>query len=193
MSQDIQHPNGGIITNYGSDSASPKSYGYQYSFSQMKGPELVSLHPNMPEFVTEWRDGRRFNAIGHVNTDFLSTMHGNYTDPEHVRHFERKLLSGEGFNDPIRISYHPESGTAQVSDGNHRLKASANLGVSHVPAMLLRNTSAIVPIPKEGRKVGIIRHESEEEWPFKDNDGSNFMPHLLHPKWVMHKGLVLPD
>jgi hypothetical protein len=90
--------------------------------------------------------------------------------------------------------HHFGSGGAIVHEGNHRLQAAQNLGLSHVPTVMDRQSSEI-PSKVFGvhRPVGRIAHESEEEWPFKENDGRNYITPQYHPRWVLHKDLVLPE
>jgi len=193
----IQNPNGSIITDLGGphNTRAPEySYGRQYHFGFVNGPGLTKqMHPNLAPENSEFR-GDNQNLIGYINTNFLSQMHGNPTEPERVRHYERKLLNGEGFQSPIRVMHHFGSGGAIVHEGNHRLQAAQNLGLSHVPTVMDRQSSEI-PSKVFGvhRPVGRIAHESEEEWPFKENDGRNYITPQYHPRWVLHKDLVLPE
>ncbi len=173
-------------------SAPDDSHGTRYSFPHLRTEEHHLLHPNLTPFHISGHHGT-FNTTGFVMTDFLKTMHGNGRKPEGVRHYERKLLNGEGFDQPIELHYHPASGTATIAEGNHRLEAAANLGLSFVPTTLVRRSSPLVSTPSEGRKVNYIRHGSEEDWPVREKSGAIYIPATMHPKWVLDKGYVLPD
>lgn len=190
----IKHPNGPIIFDSGTDRGSPPdSYGGRYSLSHVYGPDILLLHPNLKHTTSEWRGGGRPSTTGFVNTSLLAKMHGNPTDPEGVRHYERKLLNGEGYESPIHVAYNVASQTATVSDGNHRLKAAHNLGLSHVPATLVRVSEPQISNVKDGRYAGTIPFESEEEWPFTESNGKPYITPTMHPRWVMNRSLVLPE
>lgn len=153
-----------------------------------------TLHPNMEAVHGSNMggiDAGSGTAVGYVSTAFLKNMQGNPVHGPQVRKYERKLLSGEGFHSPILLEYHHPTGSAYVGEGNHRMNAAYNLGVSHVPAYFYRTKSPISSY--EGRKVMRGIRKSEEGWPFKGGMGEEWVPTQIHPKWVLHKDLYLPE
>lgn len=153
-----------------------------------------SLHPNMDDVRGSGMggvDAKSGTAVGYVSTSFLKRMQGNPVHEPQVRKYERKLLSGEGFHYPIMLEYHHDTGSAYVGEGNHRMNAAYNLGVSHVPAYFYRSSSS--PKNVEGRSVLRGVRKSEEGWPFTGSLGEERVPTQIHPKWILHKDLYLPE
>jgi hypothetical protein len=96
-------------------------------------------------------------------------------------HYRQALRSGEGYTDPIMVEFDPKSRLAMVGEGNHRLRAAVQEGVSHVPVRATRS-----------------RIESRDNWdqggrpspldpgpsPWKGGMGEEYWPSDIHPKYL---------
>lgn len=76
-------------------------------------------------------------GVYHIPTDSISV-----TDPGRVRKksgsaLERNIAE-KGVSNPVKLVTYPSGGYA-VSDGNHRVNASGNLGLPTVPAMVIHS------------------------------------------------------
>jgi len=148
-----------------------------------RNEEFFSAHPNL----NHYRDGgmggvgEDHSVVGMVPTHLLTGMPGNSTYHERVDHYRQALRSGEGYTDPIMVEFDPKSRLAMVGEGNHRLRAAVQEGVSHVPVRATRS-----------------RIESRDNWdqggrpspldpgpsPWKGGMGEEYWPSDIHPKYL---------
>lgn len=100
----------------------------------------TSLHPNMNDYPIEiGNTGRIESGVGYVRTALLAGMHGNETDRAGIERHKARLASGEGFADPVMVEFDPRRRVAVLGEGNHRVEAAREMGISHVPARVVRS------------------------------------------------------
>lgn len=81
--------------------------------------------------------GQYRSVVGYVSVQALQQMRGN--DVRSKKNLQKKIdnfTSGRGLKEPITVFYDPDRGVAYVADGNHRVEAADQAGVSHVPVIV---------------------------------------------------------
>jgi hypothetical protein len=61
------------------------------------------------------------------------------TKPEYWDRLKNHIQQ-HGFEDPLTLEYNPDSGNAYLGEGNHRLGIAEELGMTHVPVHVYRNS-----------------------------------------------------
>ena len=141
------------------------------------------FHPNL----NHYRDGgmggvgEDHSVVGYVPTHVLSRMPGNHTDRAGVDRYVDKLRNGEGFENPLMVEFDPRSKMAVVGEGNHRLRAAAQEGISHVPVRVVRSRVSDKPDRSEGRYPGRVDPGPS---PWRSGNGDDYWPSDIHPKYL---------
>jgi hypothetical protein len=141
------------------------------------------FHPNL----NQYRDGgmggvgEDHSVVGYVPTHALSGMPGNGTYRDRVDHYADRLRNGQGFDDPIMVDFDPTSKMAMVGEGNHRLQAAVEQGLSHVPVRVSRSRVPATPDESRGRYP---RHLDPGPSPWKNGGGEDYWPSDIHPKYL---------
>ena len=94
------------------------------------------FHPNLQDYTSEEGGGLGSykSTVGFVSARLLSSIRGNNpSDEDSVARKVESLRNNDGFAQPVSVVYNPRTGEAYVADGNHRVQASLEAGVSHVP------------------------------------------------------------
>jgi 2'-5' RNA ligase len=83
--------------------------------------------------------------VGHPHNEFTEMVPTEAMLP--YREFDRPLkddlrdhIAQHGIVGSIKLEYNPKTEMAHIGEGNHRLKAAQELGISHVPVEVLRTT-----------------------------------------------------
>lgn len=144
------------------------------------------FHPNLQDYTSEEGGGLGSykSTVGFVSARLLSSIKGN--DPSDEGSVARKvedLQDGDGFDQPVSVVYNPRTGEAYVADGNHRVQASLEAGVSHVPTRVF-----IVDEPPAQKTATPRKIERSGGLPFPDRALE------VHPYFVFdRKDLVNQD
>jgi hypothetical protein len=113
---------------------------------------------------SQWK---RYSTAEEVPVSVLQAMQGNdlrndITDlTEDIRQ--------RGIQEPGIIEYHTKSRTARLGEGNHRLHAAINAGLTHMPVRAIRYNM-------EGRGVPVRGYEP---------DRTGYVPGELKPSEIM--------
>lgn len=143
----------------------------------------TTLHPNM----NHYRDGgmggvgENHSVVGYVRTDALRKMHGNETDSPGVERHRESLRNGEGFTDPAMVVFDPRTHNAYLGEGNHRVQAAHEEGISHVPVRVVRGS-----VSNSG-----AQHMEHAKTPYKGNLGEDYWPSDIHPSHIFGPDEVL--
>jgi hypothetical protein len=145
----------------------------------------TTLHPNMNRYRDSGMGGvgEDRSVIGYVSTDALRKMHGNETDRPGVERHRESLRNGEGFTDPAMVIFDPKTHHAYLGEGNHRVQAAHEEGVSHVPVRVVRGR---VDHPS-------ARHMEHAETPYRGNLGEDYWPSDIHPSHIFASDEVLSE
>jgi energy-coupling factor transporter ATP-binding protein EcfA2 len=144
------------------------------------------FHPNLQDYTSEYGGGLGTykSTVGYVSARLLSSIRGN--DPKDEGSVARKvenIQNGNGFDQPVSVVYNPRTGEAYVADGNHRVQASLEAGVSHVPTRVF-----IVDEPPARKTATPRKIERSGGLPFPDGALE------VHPYFVFdRKDLVNQD
>jgi hypothetical protein len=181
----------------------PDGYGLR---EELLGPniKLKNQHPN----ITDYKDGgmgglpKTKSVVGFVDTNYLAKMPGNVVDKEGVDFYKAKIRSGEGFDNPIMVIYDNKTGLAYVGEGNHRLQAALEEGLSAVPVRVVRgrvdaeqvldNKGIGLMGPTEGRNP--IQIKNEKTLPFTTQGPTGpveYMPTDVHPSFIFDKEFIV--
>ena len=144
------------------------------------------FHPDIADYVSKEGGGlgEGKSTVGYVSARLLSAMKGNEpSDRDSVESKVENLLDGDGFDEPINVIYNPKTGEAFVGDGNHRVQASIEAGVSHVPTRVFiydgRPIREGVQLKKLDREGGLPLPETAQE---------------VHPYFVFNsKDMINPE
>lgn len=118
----------------------------------------------------EGPSGSSRDLVGFVPTHLLAGMPGNRLDRSRVSE-QRESLSKHGFREHILVNYDKSTGNITVGDGNHRLQAAVELGITHVPVKVHRlsiDSGAVT------RHVGKLPRQEQGE----------YVPPDMHPSWI---------
>ena len=85
----------------------------------------------------------------------------------------KQSIAAQGFFDPIHISYNQNDRYAYVGEGNHRIAAARELGLTHIPAIVHRNDKYD---PDRNKGMGFAKLV-----PGVDPDQSGYVPADLKP------------
>ena len=122
------------------------------------------------------------NLVGLVPTHLLLGMPYNHVDRKGVEFHKQALRDGKGFTDPIMVEYNHHTGMAVVGEGNHRLQAAYELGISHVPARVARSPYLrSEPDNERGyrpKHIGVVPSR------YKGGLGEPYYPPQMHPAWL---------
>jgi 8-oxo-dGTP pyrophosphatase MutT (NUDIX family)/GNAT superfamily N-acetyltransferase len=145
----------------------------------------TTLHPNMNHYRDSGMGGQGEDrsVIGYVSTDALRKMHGNETERSGVEHYRESLRNGEGFKDPAMVIFDPKTHHAYLGEGNHRVQAAHEEGVSHVPVRVVRGS---VNNPA-------AQHMEHAETPYRGNLGEDYWPSDIHPSHIFASDEVLSE
>jgi hypothetical protein len=103
----------------------------------MSGIEDVPLHPlNYPQFGP-YRAAHTTPHTELVPTRELRQYATQPVDPEHAK--EVAVHTHQHGIDPLILQYHPQSQSAYLGEGNHRLFFAEKMGVEHLPVRVTRN------------------------------------------------------
>jgi hypothetical protein len=155
----------------------------------MSARDPRSLHPNL----NEYRDGgmggdENHSVVGYVPTHVLAGMHGNATDHEGIERHKQALLSGEGFTDPVMVQFDHRNKRIKVGEGNHRVDAAMELGVSHVPTRVVRSTIDDGDMEYARRQGGTPVDIDPGPSPFA-NQHEDYWPSDIHPSHLFRNVL----
>ena len=125
--------------------------------------------------------GMSRSVIGYVATAVLAGMPGNSLYPDRVEFWMEELLAGRGFTSAVLVEFHPDRARAVVGEGNHRVAAAFTLGVTHVPARVIRSYFRDDMFTgKGGQPVAVPVGPSP--WA---NEHANYWPTDIHPRFVL--------
>ena len=147
--------------------------------------------------VTHYRDGGmggvgpERSVVGMVPTEYLKTLreydragaHADSMSRQKIDGIRGDIRSGVGITEPVQIEYNNDKHWAYLGEGNHRLQAAIEEGVSHVPARVVRSYNG--PRARMERGVGghIEKHDPIPGVSPQDaKDG--YIPSDLHPKYI---------
>lgn len=159
-----------------------------------------SWHPHMNDYPSGIGNvGGTESTVGYVPTATLAGMHGNATDRRGVDRWKERLQSGEGFTDPVMVEFDPATKRAVVGEGNHRVEAAKELGISHVPARVVRSRISdrevdFIENPPGDRgrgRGGHVGRVDPPESPWRGGLGEPYWPPTMHPRYVFKD--TLPD
>jgi hypothetical protein len=149
-----------------------------------------SLHPNMHDYPAQIGNvSGEESTVGYVRTDLLAGMHGNGTDREGIERHKARLLSGEGFTDPAMVEFDPGKKIARVGEGNHRVEAARELGVSHVPVRVVRSRFDAEYTAQQGGRARPV--EATSPWRGGTREyPEEYWPPTMHPKYLFPKDVL---
>ena len=96
-----------------------------------------------------------------VPIEFFDDMQGNpgfmageITDQTRVDKLAESIAK-DGFNEPLILEFHPETGLVWLGEGNHRLAAARQLGLDSVPVRGMRNETTLrdVRLSGDGKRL----------------------------------------
>ena len=143
-------------------------------------------HPNLHHY----RDGgmggvgEDHSVVGFVPTHLLTRMPGNDTDERRMGYQREALKSGQGFEDPIMVQFDGRSKKAYVGEGNHRVRAAQEAGVSHVPVRVVRSRIDEFTEKSVRRQGGRVASVDPGPSPWKGGMGEEYWPSDIHPKYL---------
>lgn len=116
--------------------------------------------------------------VGHVPTEVLTQLQeldrfgeDQRESPQYTDEL-KSSIEREGIREPVWVDFDPDTGQAHVSEGNHRVGIASQLGISHVPTIVMRSTrSPHRPNPHRFQYVG----------PERDHLGIPRPPQYMHP------------
>ena len=115
--------------------------------------------------------GSSNSVVGYVTPAALSKMRGNVElDKDNVEKKIRSMSMGVLPTNPVVVAYNPETKSAFVLDGNHRVAAALESNVPFLPVMVV-TTDAVGPESKKLDKgwaispFGIDETGTSERWP----------------------------
>lgn len=154
-----------------------------FAQGSMEHVDPTTLHPNMNDYRAEVGRGEGSeSSVGYVPTHILASMHGNETGREGIDRHKRRLLSGEGFEDPVMVEFDPKRKVATLGEGNHRVEAARELGISHVPARVVR--SRIDADGSHAKHSGGVTQPIDATSPWKGGMGEEYWPPQIHPRHI---------
>lgn len=154
-----------------------------------------ALHPNLNEYRDSGMGGEspnNPNVVGYVRTDALAAIHGNETDREGIERHKAALSEGRGFTDPVMVEFDPRNKRAVLGEGNHRVEAARELGITHVPTRVVRSRISDDDMEYMSRKGGTPQNVSVGKSPWgKTIPGGqqweDYWPSDMHPKHIFPK------
>ena len=152
-----------------------------------------SLHPHLNEYRDSGMGGESDNnpnVVGYMRTDALDAMRGNETDREGIDRHKKALLSGHGFTDPVMVEFDPKNKRAVLGEGNHRVQAARELGISHVPTRVVRSRISDGDVEYMSRHGGYPRPMETGPSPWKGGMGEDYWPSDIHPKHLFGKDVL---
>lgn len=157
-----------------------------FAQGSMEHHDPQSLHPELNDYPIEvGNTGKIASGVGYVRTGLLAQMHGNETDREGIDRHKQALLSGKGFTDPVMVEYDPKRKITMVGEGNHRVEAARELGISHVPTRVVRSRFRDDEMDYASRHGSPYTVEASSPW--KDGRGDEYWPPSVHPRHVFPK------
>jgi hypothetical protein len=132
--------------------------------------------------------GDDHSVVGYVPTHVLAGMHGNATDREGIERHKARLLSGEGFEDPVMVEFDHRNKRILVGEGNHRVDAAMELGISHVPTRVVRSRISDDDMEYMHRKGGNPVDIDPGPSPFA-NQHEDYWPSDIHPSHLFRNVL----
>jgi len=156
----------------------------------MSARDPRSLHPNL----NDYRDGgmggvgENHSVVGYVPTHTLVGMHGNATDHEGIERHKQALLSGKGFTDPVMVEFDHRNKRIVLGEGNHRVEAARELGISHVPTRVARSRISDDDMEYMHRKGGSPVDIDPGPSPFA-NKHEDYWPSDIHPSHLFRNVL----
>lgn len=166
-----------------------------FATGALSGQDPRSLHPNL----THYRDGGMggvgpdHSVVGYVPTHTLAGMHGNETDREGIERHKQSLLSGSGFEHPVMVEFDHRSKRMVLGEGNHRVEAAKELGISHVPTRVVRSRISDDDMEYMSRKGGSPIDIDPGNSPFgKERPGGqwdDYWPSDIHPSHLFRNVL----
>lgn len=149
-----------------------------------------ALHPNLNEYRDSGMGGvgDARSVVGYVPTHVLAEMHGNETDQEGIERHKEALLSGRGFSDPVMVEFDPKNKRMVLGEGNHRVEAARQLGVSHVPTRIVRSRISDDDMEYMTREGGnpIDIDPGRSPWA---NEHRDYWPSDIHPRYLFRNVL----
>jgi len=148
--------------------------------------------------VRPYRDGGMggvgpdHSVVGMVPTEHLKTLREyDRSDPRQdaggsrgaIDSIRADIRSGKGITEPVQIEYSNKTNWAYLGEGNHRLQAAIEEGVSHVPARVIRSDYGPRSRMEEGTGGHIERHDPIPGVPDQDAK-AGYIPSDLHPKYI---------
>jgi hypothetical protein len=142
-------------------------------------------HANVPEPASPY-------TFGLVPTEKLAPLRefdrwNEMTEGPIGRGNVKKLMdhmaSGGKLNDPLSVSYFPETGAGYLAEGNHRLAMAEQLGLEQLPVRIWRNPGELGR-QGVGRNIGEmdVNQLARTQFPdFGDSVGNYYVPPEMHP------------
>lgn len=145
-----------------------------------------NLHPNLNDYPIEvGNTGRIESGVGYVRTDLLAGMHGNETDRQGIDRHKARLASGEGFEDPVMVEFDPHRRMAMVGEGNHRVEAAREMGITHVPTRVVRSRFSDDEMDYARRHGQAASLDVSSQW--RNGRGEEYWPPSMHPRDIFPK------
>jgi hypothetical protein len=145
-------------------------------------------HPNL----NHYRDGgmggvgEDHSVVGYVPTHLLAAMPGNRTSEDNMA-YQRDALApetGTGFRDPVIVEFDGKTQRAYVGEGNHRVRAAQEAGLSHVPTRVIRSRIEDYTVKRVKEQGGRVAPTATGPSPWKGGMGEEYWPSDMHPKYV---------
>lgn len=153
-------------------------------------PAADDLHPNVDHYSS--------GGIGHLDGDESRSVVGmvpvsaliplrqhngvqpgfEYHDQPIIDSIAADIRSGKGITNPIQVFHDHETSTGTIGEGNHRLAAAVQEGITHVPVRVHGRYGAKRAqfMRGEGQAGDLVR---ETTW--KGGLGENYDPPDMHP------------
>jgi len=108
----------------------------------------------------------------------------SHRGPDNVRRLMDHLSQGGKLDDPLSVSYFPETGTGYLAEGNHRLAMAQQLGLEQLPLQVWRTPGVNWDKPGVGRNIGPLDVNQLARNQFSDfpvSVGPYYVPPTMHP------------
>ncbi len=162
------------------------------SAAEPLSPDQFGPGPN----VRHYRDGgmggvgAEHSVVGMVPTEYLRTLREydragadpNPNSRKVIDGIRSDIRSGKGITEPLQVEYNNKRQWGYLGEGNHRLQAAIEEGVSHVPVRVNRSYNG----PKYRQERGVGGHIEHSPIPgVSPRDATEgYIPSDLHPKYL---------
>lgn len=147
------------------------------------------FHPNVVEYRSGGmghREGDETRStVGFVPTRALEPYkeHAGIQNPNIpgrdrriIDSIREDLRSGVGIKEPIQLDYDHKNQWATIGEGNHRLAAAREEGISHVPVRVYGRAH------KGGAKENLLGASLQLDTKWTGGMGEDYVPPAIHPE-----------